>query len=97
MNIHIGPDLPIGCGLHADRVECLYRTTYPLLAYLKPWGGEFVVVIRDGHILGLVRRDRRPVWQKLKERLHCYVRQRSPKRESSNDAPNGSPLADCCT
>jgi hypothetical protein len=49
MNSSLGPDIPIGCGLHADRLDNLYRTTYPLFAYLKPWGGEFVVVIQDGH------------------------------------------------
>lgn len=88
MHSSLGPVLPIGCGLHTDRVEHLYRTTSPLLAYLKPWSGEFVVVIQDGHILGLVRRDKRPVWQKLRERLLLYYRNRFPKKEATSQPPD---------
>jgi hypothetical protein len=96
MNIHIGPDLPLGCGLHADRVEHLYRTTSPLLAYLKPWGGEFVLVIRDGLILGMVRRDKRPVWQKLKERTCLFTERHFPKKGETPAEEADASLADCC-
>lgn len=54
MNINVGIDLPLGLGLHRQRVDFLYRATTPLIAYLNPWGGDHVLVIRDGHILGVV-------------------------------------------
>lgn len=95
MHSSLGPDIPIGCGLHNNRLDSLYRTGYPLFAYLKPWGGEIVVVIQDGHILGLVQRDKRPVWQKLRERLHLYYRNRFPKKEANSQQPTDDPLAGC--
>jgi hypothetical protein len=96
MNSSLGPDLPIGCGLHNDRLDSLYRTTYPLFAYLKPWGGEFVVVIQDGHILGIVRRDKRPVWQKLKERIRIFTERHFPKKDANAVAETDPAMADCC-
>jgi len=95
MNIHIGPNLPLGCGLHPDRVEYLYRTTSPLLVYLKSWGGEFVLVIRDGNILGMVRRDRRPAWEKLRERMGSCYRTWFPKKELPAPLPTDEPMAGC--
>ena len=95
MNINIGEDLPIGLGSHRQHVEFLYRTTTPLLAYLKPWGGEFVLVIRDGHILGVVRRDSRPFWIKLRERIALY-RRKQPAEASADQMPGDPSLADCC-
>ena len=97
MNIHIGPDLPIGCGLHADRLENLYRTSYPLLAYLNPWGGELVVIVQDGHILGIVRRDKRSIWQKIVERVRQYFNQRFLKKENVEEESVPPSLVDCCT
>jgi hypothetical protein len=95
MNINVGIDLPIGVGSHRQRVEFLYRTTTPLLAYLKPWGGEYALVVREGHILGIVRRDRRPIWTKLRERIELY-RRKQPV-EASVEQMSGDPvLADCC-
>ena len=95
MNFNLGPDLPVGCGLHAERVEHLYRTASPLLAYLNPWGGEFVLVIRSGHVLGIVRRDTRPVWQKLRDRMRLYFRHRFPKKATADPLPPEEPLAGC--
>jgi hypothetical protein len=92
MNINVGLDLPIGVGSHRHRVEFLYRTTTPLLAYLKPWGGEDVLVIRDGHILGVVRRDKRPIRLKLRERLALY-RRKQPAEAGDIGDPS---FADCC-
>ena len=95
MNINVGTDLPLGLGVHRQRVEFLYRTTTPLLAYLKPWGGDHVLVIRDGHILGLVPRDKRPIWTKLRDRLALY--RRKPPDYAHADQMAGDPtLADCC-
>jgi hypothetical protein len=96
MNSSLGPDLPVGCGLHADRVDHLYRTTSPLIPYLKPWGGEFVLVIRDGHILGMVRRDKRPVWQKLKERIRIFTERHIPKKDANAVTDTDHSMADCC-
>jgi hypothetical protein len=96
MNIHIDPNLPLGCGLHPDRVEYLYRTTSPLLAYLKPWGGEFVLVIRDGHILGMVRRNKQPIWQKIKDRSRLFSDRHFPKRRETQAVEAAPEMADCC-
>ena len=97
MNINVGIDLPIGLGSHRQRVEFLYRTSSPLLAYLKPWGGEHVLVIRDGHILGVVRRDKRPIGQKLRERIKLYRRSEPSGLVSANQICSDPSLADCCT
>jgi hypothetical protein len=95
MNINVGTDFPIGLGTHRHRVEFLYRTTTPLLAYLNPWGGDHVLVIRDGQILGVVERDKRPISTKLRERIALY-RGKQPT-EASADHLSGDPaLADCC-
>lgn len=96
MNINVGIDLTLGLGSHQQRVEVLYRTSTPLLAYLKPWGGDFVLVIRDGHILGIARRDKRPIWLKLRDRIDLYRRTHSTQ---INDGSMGNDpsLADCCT
>jgi hypothetical protein len=96
MNSSLGPDLPFGCGLHVDRVDHLYRTTSPLIPYLKPWGGEFVLVIRDGHILGMVRRDKRPIWQKLKERIRIFTERHFPKKDANAVTDPNPALSDCC-
>jgi hypothetical protein len=96
MNSSLGPDLPIGCGLHVDRVDHLYRTTSPLIPYLKPWGGEFVLVIRDGHILGMVRRDKRPIWQKIKDRSRLFSERYFPKRRETQAVEAAPAMADCC-
>lgn len=95
MNSSLDPDLPTGCGLHTDRLNNLYRTCYPLLAYLKPWGGEFVVVIQDGHILGIVRRDKRPIWQKLRDRLRFYYQNRFSRKEAISQMPADETVAGC--
>jgi hypothetical protein len=95
MNIALGFDLPVGCGLHRYRLEYLYKTSYPLLAYLKPWGGEFVLVIQEGHILGMVRRDKRPLWTKLRERIALY-RRKQPAEASADQMAGDPSLADCC-
>jgi hypothetical protein len=95
MNILIGTDLPLGLGAHRQRVEFLYRTTTPLLTYLRPWGGEFVLVIQEGQILGVVRRDKRPIWTKLRERI-ALVRQKPYTEADAGLIPSNRPLADCC-
>lgn len=95
MNINVGIDLPLGLGSHRQRVEVLYRTTTPLLSYLNPWGGDLVLVIRDGHILGVVPRDKRPIWTKLRERLALY-RLKHPAQASSEQITGDPTLADCC-
>lgn len=95
MNINVGTDLPIGLGTHRQRVEFLYRTTTPLFSYLKPWGSDHVLVIRDGQILGVVQRDKRPIWTKLQERIALH--RRKPPVQASADPMSGDPaLADCC-
>ena len=95
MNINVGIDLPLGLGSHRQRVDYLYRTSSPLLAYLNPWGGEHVLVIRDGHILGVVWRDKRPIWTKIRERISLY--RRKQPAEACADHLSGDPaLADCC-
>jgi len=95
MNIKVGIDLPIGVGLQRQRVDYLYRATTPLFAYLTPWGGEHVLVIRDGHILGVVQRDKRPIWTKLQERIALY-RRKQPTEVSADQMPGDPSLADCC-
>ena len=95
MNINVGIDLPIGLGSHRQRVDYLYRTTTPLFAYLTPWGGEHVLVIRDGHILGVVPRDKRPIWTKLQERIALY-RRKQRAEPNADQMPGDSSLADCC-
>lgn len=95
MNIKVGIDLPIGVGLHRQRVEFLYRTTTPILSYLKPWGGDFVLVIRDGYILGVIQRDKRPIWTKLRELIVLYRRQ-PPTEANADQMTDVRSLADCC-
>ena len=95
MNINVGTDLPLGLGVQRQRVDFIYRSTTPLLTYLKPWGGDHVLVIRDGHILGVVPRDKRPIWTKLRERIALYRRKHLTK--ASDVQMTGDPeLADCC-
>jgi hypothetical protein len=95
MNINVGTDLPISVGSHRQRVEFLYRTTTPLIAYLNPWGGNQVLVIREGQILGVVQSDKRPIWTKLQERITLY--RRKPPAQATADQISGDPsLADCC-
>ncbi len=95
MNINVGTDLPLGLGVQRQRVDYLYRSTTPLLTYLMPWGGDHVLVIRDGHILGVVPRDKRPIWTKLRERI--ALRRRKPPAQACADPMSGDPaLADCC-
>jgi len=96
MNITLGFDLPVGCGLHQYRLEYIYKTIYPLLAYLKPWGGEFVLVIQEGHILGMVRRDKRPLWQKLKDRARLFTDRHFPKKDEGTVPDIDPSMADCC-
>lgn len=96
MNINVGIDLPIGVGSHKQRVEFLYQATTPLLTYLNPWGGEYVLVILDGQILGVVRRDKRPIWQKLRDRIAFHRRNLSAKMTSADQMDNDTSLADCC-
>jgi hypothetical protein len=95
MNINVGTDLPLGLGVQRQRVDFLYRSTTPLLAYLKPWGGDHVLVIRDGHILGVVPRDKRPILTKLRERLALY-RRNQPAKSSDGEIAGDSALANCC-
>lgn len=95
MNINVGTDLPLGLGIQRQRVDFLYRTTTPLFAYLKPWGGDHVLVIRDGHILGIVPRDKRPIWTKLRERLALY-RRNQPVKASDGQRSGDPDLANCC-
>jgi hypothetical protein len=91
-------DMSIGCGHRPYTVQYIYQTTYSLPAYLQPWGGDFVVVVQNGHILGLVRRDKRSVWQKLRDRVRLYRRNRFPQGDQAHDAANedGQSMADCC-
>ena len=95
MNINVGTDLPIGLGTHRQSVEFLYRTTTPLLSYLKPWGSDHVLVIRDGQILGVVQRDKRPIWAKLQERIALY-RGKPPALAKADQVAGDPSLADCC-
>jgi hypothetical protein len=95
MNINVGIDLPLGLGSHRQRVDFLYRATTPLIAYINPWGGDHVLVIRDGHILGVVQRDKRPIWTKLQERIALY-RRKQPAEASADQMPGDPSLADCC-
>lgn len=94
MNIKVGIDLPIGVGSHRQRVEFLYRTTTPILSYLKPWGGDYVLVIRAGQILGVVQRDKRPIWTKIRERIALY--RRKPAQANADQMTGDPALADCC-
>jgi|GEM_PF-1868488 len=96
MNINVGIDLPLGLGSHRQSVDFLYRATTPLLTYLKPWGGEHVLVIRDGHILGVVRRDKRPIGQKLRERIELYRGKQPAGVSCAAPMSIDTPLADCC-
>ena len=91
-------DRSIGCGVRSYTVQYIYQTTYSLLAYLQPWGGDFVVVIQNGHILGLVRRDKRPIWQKLSERARLYWRNRFPQGNRADNAVDEAvqSMAECC-
>lgn len=95
MNIIVGTDLPLGLGVQRQRVDSLYRSTTPLLSYLKPWGGDHVLVIRDGHILGVVPRDKRPIWTKLRERITLH-RRKHPAKASDGQMAGDPALADCC-
>jgi hypothetical protein len=91
-------DRSIGCGVRSYTVQYIYQTTYSLLAYLQPWGGDFVVVIQNGHILGLVRRDKRPMWQKFRDRARLYWQNRFPQADKVHDVANedAQSLGDCC-
>ena len=73
-----------GCGLRRYSVEYIYREHYPLMAYLKSWGGDQLPIMLDGHVIGLVRRDRRSMWAKLKERTVRWWHQRFPSSETGN-------------
>ncbi len=72
-----------GCGLRHYTAETIYREYYPLKAYLKSWGDEHLLIILDGHVIGMVRRDRRPMWIKLRERTLRWWHQRYPKAETT--------------
>jgi hypothetical protein len=91
-------DISIGCGHRPYTVQYIYQTTYSLLAYLKPWGGDFVIVVQNGHILGMVRRDRRPIWYKLRDRIQLYLRNHFPQGVKAQDAADqeGQSMVDCC-
>jgi len=54
------------------------------MAYLKSWGDDHLLIILDGDVIGMVRRDRRPMWIKLKERTLRWWHQRYPKAETSS-------------
>lgn len=73
-----------GCGLRHYSAEHIYREHYPLMAYLKSWGDDHVLIILDGHVIGMVMRDRRSVWRKLKERTLRWWHLRFPKAETDN-------------
>ncbi|GAB1393158.1 hypothetical protein MASR1M60_13210 [Rhodocyclaceae bacterium] len=75
-----------GCGLRRYTAENIYREHYSLMTYLKSWGGDHVLIILDGHVIGMVRRDRRSAWRKLKERTLRWWRLRFPKTETDNPA-----------
>ena len=85
-----------GCGLRCYSAEYIYREHYPLLAYLKSWGDDHLPIMLDGYVIGLVRRDRRSMWIKLKERTLRWWHQRYPKAETSSPdhevASNGDGL-----
>jgi hypothetical protein len=91
-------DMSIGCGVRSYTVQYIYQTTYSLPAYLKPWGGDFVIVIQNGHILGMVRRDKRPILQKLRDRIQLYWNNKFPQGVKSQDVAgdDGQHIADCC-
>jgi hypothetical protein len=95
MNINVGIDLPIGIGPHKQRVEFLYQATTPLLTYLNPWGGEYVLVIQNRHILGVVRRDKRPMWQKPRGCSSFYREILSAEMTSAAKMSSDTPLANC--
>lgn len=73
-----------GCGLRRYSAEYIYREHYPLMAYLKSWGSDHLPIMLDGHVIGLVRRDRRSMWAKLKERTLRGWHQRYPKTETGS-------------
>jgi hypothetical protein len=54
-----------------------------------------VLVIQEGHILGMVRRDKRPLWTKLRERIALY-RRKQPAEASADQMAGDPSLADCC-
>jgi hypothetical protein len=91
-------DMSIGCGLRRYTVQYIYQTEYSLPAYLKSWGDDIVIVIHEGHILGMVRRDKRPIWQKLLNRIQLYWRGRFPRRHDAQSSANedAPSMADCC-
>lgn len=70
-----------GCGRRRYTVESIYHEHYPLLAYLKSWGDDYLLIIMDGYVIGMVRRDRRSMWCKLKERALRWWSLRHPKAE----------------
>jgi hypothetical protein len=72
-----------GCGLRRYSAEYIYREHYPLKVFLKSWGDDHLLIILDGHVIGLVRRDRRSMWVKLKERTLRWWYQRKPNAETS--------------
>lgn len=53
-------------------------------------------MILDGQILGVVRRDKRPIWQKLRDRIAFHRRNLSAKMTSADQMDNDTSLADCC-
>jgi hypothetical protein len=83
-----------GCGLRRYTAESIYREHYPLLAYLKSWGDDHLLIILDGHVIGLVRRDRRSMWCKLKERTLRWWHLRYPKADTGtpDQVGNGDDL-----
>jgi hypothetical protein len=54
-----------------------------------------VVLIQDSHILGMVRRDKRPVWHKLCDRLRLYYQNRFPRKEAAAQLSTDDPIAGC--
>lgn len=91
-------DMSIGCGLRRYTVQYIYETTSSLPAYLKPGGGDLVIVVQDGYILGMARRDKRPLWQKLRGRVSLYFESRFPKHHGKSDVIGHADqsLGDCC-
>jgi hypothetical protein len=85
-----------GCGLRRYSAEHIYREHYPLMVYLKSWGDDHLLIILDGHLIGMVRRDRRSMWIKLKERALRWWHHRYPNPETSSSdddvAGNGDGL-----
>ncbi len=73
-----------GCGLRRYSAEYIYREHYPLMVYLKSWGDDNQLIILDGYVIGMVRRDRRSMWIKLKERTLRWWHLRFSKAETGD-------------